>query len=156
MGNAVQGTSLYSVGCCDLKFFRGGGDTFLRLCCQLGTKTSEKREVSQDLQDCSLLMAIKHHCYTEFTVLLNLTVIIIMLPKGWFSYDCYDRWDHWRKKKFSYHIDHMETTLQRLQWFLRWKCFSFQRSLSLWLLRLLESGFKIMIATMGELFFQWS
>lgn len=48
------------------------------------TKTSEKREVSQDLQDCSLLMAIKHHCYTEFTVLLNLTVIIIMLPKGGF------------------------------------------------------------------------
>ena len=58
------------------------------------TKTSEKREVSQDLQDCSLLMAIKHHCYTEFTVLLNLTVIIIMLPKAWFLYDCYDRCNH--------------------------------------------------------------
>ena len=80
-------------------FFRGGWGrhlfkVVLSVRYKFYTKTSEKREVSQDLQDCSLLMAIKHHCYTEFTVLLNLTVIIIMLPKAWFSYDCYDRCNH--------------------------------------------------------------
>ena len=80
-------------------FFRGGWGrhlfkVVLSVRYKFYTKTSEKREVSQDLQDCSLLIAIKHHCYTEFTVLLNLTVIIIMLPKAWFSYDCYDRCNH--------------------------------------------------------------
>ena len=43
VGNAIQVTSLYSVGCCDLKFFRGGGDTFLWLCCQLGTNSIQKQ-----------------------------------------------------------------------------------------------------------------
>ena len=85
------------LGAVTLNFFRVGRHLFmvvLSVRYKFYTKTSEKREVSQDLQNCSLLMAIKHHCYTEFTVLLNLTVIIIMLPKAWFLYDCYDRCNH--------------------------------------------------------------
>lgn len=88
MGNAIQVTSLYSVGCCDLKCFWGGWGrhlfkVVLSVRYKFYTKTSEKREVSQDLQD-------------GFHVIAMITAII-------------------EEKKSSAIILIMETTLQRLQ-----------------------------------------